>query len=277
MAQLKKNGYTTGKGKLIGAHADGTAIDAFSTGTRINLPNLKDVTKNNRVIQQAKKESQKAAEEKTEEEIEQFEEVFDWIERRIQKFQRLFDKWIKQAETAVTSGFITKYYKKATNAIKKELSTYSKAYSRYMKEANAVGLDEKYAKKVRNGTIDIETIRAEGTEEDVKKYEELADKIQKYQEWYDKAVESTTSFVETAEELYNLPLDKAAAKIEKFTDAVSLLDKKLDNAIGSKKKNKLVDKQTKEEKKTLNAQKKAKKETKKTLKKEGKNLKKKST
>ena len=83
--------------------------------------------------------------------------------------------------------------------------------------------------------------------------------------------------METAEELYNLPLDKAATKIEKFKDAVDLLDKKLDNAIGSKKKNKLVDKQTKEEKKTLNAQKKAKKETKKILKKEGKNLTKKST
>ncbi len=226
-------------------------------------------------VDKANKSGKDAKEKK--EDIKQFEKVIDHIERRIQKFQRLFDKWIKQAETAVTSGFITKYYKKATNAIKKELSTYGKAYSRYMKEANAVGLDEKYAKKVRNGTIDIETIRAEGTEEDVKKYEELADKIQKYQEWYDKAVESTTSFVETAEELYNLPLDKAATKIEKFKDAVDLLNKKLDNAIGSKKKNKLVDKQTKEEKKTLNAQKKAKKETKKILKKEGKNLTKKST
>lgn len=271
MEQLKKNGYTTGRGKLIGAHAEGTVVNAFKegTGTRPNLLNLKDVTTNNRAIQQAKnaaKETEKAAEEKTEKEKEQFEEVFDWIERRIDKFKRKFDKWIKQAETAVTSGFITKYYKKATSAIKKELSTYDKAYSRYMKEANAVGLDENYAKKIRNGTIDIETIRAEGSEEEVKKYEELADKIQKYQEWYDKAVESTTSFVETAEQLYNLPLDKAATKIEKFKDAIDLLDKKLGNAIGSKKKNNLVDKQTKEEKKTLKAEKKAKKESAKNLK-----------
>ena len=221
--------------------------------------------------------SGKDAKEKAKEEIKTFEKVIDHIERRIDKFKRKFDKWLKQAETAVTSGFITKYYKKATSAIKKELSTYGRAYNRYMKEANAVGLDEKYAKKVRNGTIDIETIRAEGSEEDVKQYEELADKIQKYQEWYDKAVESTTSFVETAKELYNLPLDKAATKIEKFKDSIDLLDKKLDNAIGSKKKNKLVDKQAKEEKKTLKAEKTAKKETKKTLKKEGKNLTKTST
>ena len=68
----------------------------------------------------------------------------------------------------------------------------------------------------------------------------------------------------TVKELYNLPLDKAATKIEKFKDSIDLLDKKLDNAIGSKKKNKLVDKQAKEEKKTLKAEKTAKKETKKS-------------
>lgn len=180
MEQLRKNGYATGRGKLIGAHADGT-INAYAgtgNGYRINMPNLKDVMENNRAIQQAKNESKKAVEEEAKEAAEQVkeasEEVFDWIEKRIESFKRKFDKWIKRAETAVTSGFVTKYYKKATNAIKKELSAYGKAYGRYMKEANAVGLDKKYRDKVKNGTIDIETIQDE----------ELAEKIQKYQEWY---------------------------------------------------------------------------------------------
>ena len=275
MEQLKKNGYTTGRGRLIGAHADGTAADAFKdgTGTRPNIPNLKDVTTNNRAIQHAKNASKEAAEEKAEEEKEQFEEIFDWIERRIKNFQRKFDKWLNQAETALTKGFIDRYYKKAAKNIKKEASAYGKAYHRYMQEANAVGLDEKYAKKVRNGTIDIETIRAEGSEEDVKKYQDLADKIQKYQEWYDKAIESTTSFVETAEKLYHLPLDKAADKIEIFSDKIDLLDKKLKNAIGSKAKNDFIDAQDKQEKKTLDARKTAKKETNKNLKQAKKNLK----
>ena len=78
--------------------------------------------------------------------------------------------------------------------------------------------------------------------------------------------------METAEKLYNLPLDKAATKIEKFKDAIDLLDKKLDNAIGSKAKNNLVDKQTKQEKKTIDANKKAEKEAQKNLKAAGKNL-----
>ena len=192
----------------------------------------------------------------TKEAKEATEEFFDWIERRIKRFQALFDKWIKQAETAVTSGFINKYYKKAASAIENELSTYGKAYKRYMKQADSIGLSKKYRDKVKDGTIDIQSI----------KDEKLAEKIKKYQEYYDKAQESTTSFVETAEKLYNLPLDKAATKIEKFSDSIDLLDKKLDNAVGVKSKNKLIDKQTKEEKKTLDAYKDANKETKSALK-----------
>lgn len=113
---------------------------------------------------------------KKEETKKEFDETYDWIERLIKRLQRAFDKWVGQAETALTSGFIAKYYKKAASAAKKQLSAYGKAYNKYMSKANAVGLDEKYAKKIRNGTIDIEAIRAEGTEAEIQKYEELADR-----------------------------------------------------------------------------------------------------
>ena len=49
-----------------------------------------------------------------------------------------------------------------------------KGIARYEAEANSVGLSESYAKLVRDGTIDIETI----TDEDLK------DKIDQYTEWY---------------------------------------------------------------------------------------------
>ena len=155
MEQLKKNGYTSGRGRLIGAHVEGT-IHAYDTGTRINIPHLKDVSENNRAIQHAKNASKEAADavkESAEEEKEAFEEIFDWIERRIKNFQRKFDKWLNQAETAVTSGFITKYYKKAAKSLNKELNTYGKAYKRYMKEANSAGLSRKYRKKDRKSVV----------------------------------------------------------------------------------------------------------------------------
>ena len=168
---LQKFGQVSSFGKMLfGGNADmkGSAyVGGTAGGTNPATKKPYQQPSNNN-------ESKKAAKETAEQAKEISEEVFDWIEKRIEYFKRKFDKWIKQAESAVTSGFITKYYKKATNVIKKELNAYDKAYNRYMKEANAVGLDKKYRDKVKNGTIDIETIRDEA----------LADKIQKYQEWY---------------------------------------------------------------------------------------------
>lgn len=185
-----------------------------------------------------------------------FEEFFDWIERRVKKFQGLVDKWLKQAETAITGKFIDIYYKKANSSIKNQLSTYSKIHTKYMSNANSTGLDETYAKKVRNGTIDIETINDE----------ELATKIKDYQDWYDKAQDAMDSFRETAEKLYNLPLDKAAKKVDIFSNAIDLMKKKLGNEIKYTEKNKIIDKQTSKEKQTLNAYKTAESDTKKSLK-----------
>ncbi len=206
--------------------------------------------------------SSKDAKEEMEKE---FSEVFDWIERRIKKFQRSFDKWVKQAETAVTTNFVNKYYNKAQSFAKSQLSTYGKAYNKYMRKANAVGLDEKYAKKVRNGTINIEEIYAKGSEDDVKKYEELADNIKEYQDWYDKAQDFMDSFMETAEKLYNLPLEKATRKVDIFRDAIDLLGKEIDNETDYTKKNKKIDKQTQKEKKILDSNKVADTDTKKLL------------
>lgn len=172
---LQKFGKISSFGKILfGGNAD-IKGSSYAGGTAGGInPATKKPYQQSSNNNESKKATEEAVKETAEQAKEVSEEVFDWIEKRIEYFKRKFDKWIKQAESAVTSGFITKYYKKATNAIKKELSTYGKAYNRYMKEANAVGLDKKYRDKVKNGTIDIETIQDEA----------LADKIQKYQEWY---------------------------------------------------------------------------------------------
>ena len=63
--------------------------------------------------------------------------------------------------------------------INDEIEIQRAGYERYLKEAESVGLSEEYAFKVRNGLIDIETI---------KNNEELVEQINLYQQWYDKAV-----------------------------------------------------------------------------------------
>ena len=193
---------------------------------------------------------------------EAFEETFNWLERRLKNLQHIFDKWIKQAEAALTGRFINKYYKKAEKSLKKELNTNAKSYDFYMNKAKESGLDESYAKKVRNGTLDVETVTDK----------KLAEQIKDYQEWYDKATEAADSFLETAEKLYNLPLEKAAAKIELFKNAITLLDKQLDNAIGSNAKNSLLGQKDRQEQKTFNAQQNALNESKKHLKKSARDI-----
>ncbi|RKJ59803.1 hypothetical protein, partial [Roseburia sp. 1XD42-69] len=158
-AKLKGSSYASGE---AGATNPGTKKPYNNNGSS------RKPSSSNNSSDSASRAVQKAADTAKE----ATEEIFDWIERRIKKFQAAFDKWIKQAETAVTSGFINKYYKKATSAIKNELSTYGKAYKRYMKQADSVGLSKKYRDKVKNGTIDIETIKDEKLAEQIKKYQE---------------------------------------------------------------------------------------------------------
>ena len=196
-----------------------------------------------------------------------FEETFNWLESRLNSLKRKLDQWLKQAETALTGRFITKYYKKAAASMKQELNAGRQSYAAYMEKANASGLGEAYAKKVRDGSPDIESVTDKG----------LAEQISAYREWYEKAEEASAAFLETAEKLYRLPLDKAADKIERFQDSIALLAKQIQNAAGAKAKNTLLGKKDRKEEKTFLAQQKALKESRKNLKTAAKTLKQKGT
>lgn len=270
--EILENGMTTSFGK---AYANGNVNGkAFKTGTKTNSIELNDVQNNNNAIKGAKnnKSSSEIAEEEAKEEKEITEEFLDWIERRVQKLQRYFDRWIKNAETALTSGFITKYYNKARKNLNKQMDVQSKAYNRYLEEANKSGLSDAYKKKVRDGLIDIEAITDDA----------LKEQVSKYQENFDKAINSLTAFEEAAEQRFNIPLDKATQKVELFSDAIDLLDKRLDNAVGAAAKNKIIGDESDstsantlfaKEKKTLNAYKKAVKNSKTNLKNQKKKMK----
>lgn len=199
---------------------------------------------------------------------------FDWIERRITNLQTRFDRWKTIIENS-SLKFIDKYYKKATSYAKKLVNTEGSAYTKYMKKANGVTIsknsktDKSLKAKVRNGKISGKASNL------IKEYgSKTADKIQKYQDYYEKATSALDSFVEKAQELYNLPLDKASAKIEKFSDAIDLLEKKLDNAITATAKNKIIDDEVKEKKNTYDANKSANNKAQKNLKSAGNKLKK---
>lgn len=289
-AELIKNGYITSRGKAIGgdshikssipqralgnAHALGTAIGtAHASGNvnnKWNTPYINsgaDVIKQNQALKKASEDTAKDVEEKAEETKDEFENLFDWIEVKLSRLKRLTEKWLNQAETAISNSMAAKYWKKETKSIQSEISNTSKAYKRYLKEADSIGLDKSYIKKIKNGTIDLEKITDET----------LSEQVESYQNYYEKALNCADQLIELANKLYQVPLDKAATKIEKYSDAISLLDAKLNNAVGASAKNALVNQQTKQERYTLKANQTAVTESNKNLKSTSKTMRSSST
>ena len=92
---------------------------------------------------------------------------------------------------------------KEIEQVVKEIDAQEAGYERYMKQAKDVGLSSEWAKKVREGTIDISTIEDEA----------LIEKIGEYQTWYDKAQQCKTAVKELQEQekdLYKQRFDNIA-------------------------------------------------------------------
>lgn len=108
------------------------------------------------------------------EEEDEFLEKFDWIEIAIDRIERAISTLDLKASSVYKSwSSRNKNLRSEMTKIREEIDLQQKGYDRYIQEANSVGLSEEWAKRVRDGTIDISTI----------KDEELAKKIKEYQEW----------------------------------------------------------------------------------------------
>lgn len=187
--ELFKNGYVTsggGHGRVVGsllngtAHASGTALAEGSD------------TKNNDV---------------------------DFISIRLKRLADALDRLTNTAE--LYENFeeknldTQKAIAKAYEGVNENLS----AYNAYMAKANSVGLDESYASKVRNGSMDIENI-----EDD-----DLRTKITDYQKWYEaaEAVQDTIiSLKKQVKELAKQKFDNIAQSYDSFLSLVNAIHDK---------------------------------------------------
>lgn len=130
-----------------------------------------------------------------------FEETFDLIEIAIKRIEREIDNLDQKVNRTYKSW--SSRNSALTSEIGKvgdEIDLQQKAYERYLKEAESVGLSSSLAEKVRNGEIDIETI----------KDEDLAEKIKNYQNWFEKALackDAIEDLKDTEAELYRQRFD----------------------------------------------------------------------
>ena len=156
------NGKSRGRALASGsafAEGDGTFI---TSGT----PKKKKTTKSS---SSSKSKSKSKSSSSSSSSSEKTKETFDWIEIAIERIENAISDLDKIAESVYYS-FSTRNTKlrKEYSLVNKEISLQQKAYTRYMKEANSVGLSSKYKKLVQNGKIDISTITDDGLKEDRK-------------------------------------------------------------------------------------------------------------
>ena len=205
------------KGKITHGNGRGQALaegTAFSSGSGkiTSGGKTKKTVSGKSSSSSSKKSSSKSKSSKSSEK--EFEETFDWIEVAIDRMERA----ISQLDLIASSTYKNwstrnKKLQKEIQQVTAEIDLQQKGYNRYIQEANSVGLDEKWAKKVRDGTIDINTV----------KDEDLADKIKEYQQWYDKALDckdAIDELNETISELYETAFNNVVSEYDGILSVV---------------------------------------------------------
>lgn len=216
------NGDDDVRGKLIGGgFANGTTIsNAYATSTQRATGSAEANTR----FHGSSGSNDSSAQDKAD----KFLETIDWIEVKINRCEEAIAR-LNKTEENTFSGWTLR-----TTALNDEIAKTAdeiewatQGYKRYLQQADSVALSEDYKRKVRNGEINIEDI----TDED------LYNRVQDYQNWYEKAVELQDKIQElniSLSELAQKKFDNIVTQFEDmekvFTDTNDILDKLMDYA-----------------------------------------------
>ena len=153
--------------------------------------------------------------------------TFNWIEKAIEKVQKAATKLSNVAKSVYkTLTARNNALTEQVRTINKEIALQEKAYTAYMKKANSVGLSAELTEKVQNGAVDISEYDSE-----------TAEIIEKYQEWYEKALDCKDAIDELHESLAALYKEKFeniqndfANQIREITHLSNMYDIGIDTA-----------------------------------------------
>lgn len=245
--ELLKNGSINSRGK---AYLSGTAYASGNGGptlTSSSSSTTKKKTSSSKTSSKKSTSKGKTTKKKstTKKDSKKFKETFDWIEVAIDRIERA----IERLNTAATSIYRSwsvrnKNLKSEISSVNKEIKIQEKGFKRYNKEADKVSKtalkkakDEGFTKtqwdsltkKVRDGKIDISTI----------KNEKLATRIKEYKEWHEKALDCKDAIVELEEkvsELYETAFNDVVTKYEGGLSVIEHKKNMLDEAVSQTEK-----------------------------------------
>ena len=229
------NGIGGIRGKLIGGgFVNGTLLShaySKSTGSKTTIiggTNNDWTNRHNSSGSGSGSNSNSSNDSSAQDKADEFSETLDSIEIKINRCEEAIAR-LNKTEENTFSGWTLR-----TTALNDEIAKTAdeiewatQGYKRYLQQADSVTLSEDYKRKVRNGEINIEDI----TDED------LYNRVQDYQNWYEKAVELQDKIQElniSLSELAQKKFDNIVTQFEDmekvFTDTNDILDKLVDYA-----------------------------------------------
>lgn len=143
------------------------------------------------------------------------EEKFDWIETAIKRVEEAIERVKIKADSAYKVLSVkNSAVADEIQLITQQIDLQSKAYDRYIAEANAIGLSSDWVSKIKNGSIETSTITDKN----------LAEKIKNYKELYEKAVEVKDAIAELHESIADLYVERFDNIIEDYENQLSLVE-----------------------------------------------------
>ena len=160
---------------------------------------------------------------KSSESAEKFEELLDWIETLLSRTSRLTELATNAVDRALGLSNKQNALVDAVTKTQNEITTNQNAANKYFAQANSLGLAQGYVDKIKNGTLDIESITDDN----------LKDKISKYKDYYEKGLSAQDKVLDLQDKLNEL-YQKRLEIIEKEYDTIVEVNDSLKDMLDAK-------------------------------------------
>lgn len=237
--ELLKNGHVTsggGRARVVGQnYANGTAYSAGTwTMGNVGNGNVKGSGSSTKKATSKKSNTSKAKSSSgsntksnsnpdSSDSAEKSEELLDWIETLLSRASRLTELATSAVDRAVGLANKQNALVDAVTKTQNEITTTQNAANKYFAQANSLGLAPGYVDKIKNGTLDIESITDDN----------LKDKISKYKDYYEKGLSAQDKVLDLQDKLNEL-YQKRLEIIEKEYDTIVEVNDSLKDMLDAK-------------------------------------------
>lgn len=239
--ELLKNGHVTsggGRARVVGQnYANGTAYSAGTwTMGNVGNGNVKGSGSSTKKATSKKSNTSKAKSSSgsntksnsnsnpdSSDSAEKSEELLDWIETLLSRTSRLTELATSAVDRAVGLANKQNALVDAVTKTQNEITTNQNAANKYFAQANSLGLAQGYVDKIKNGTLDIESITDDN----------LKDKISKYKDYYEKGLSAQDKVLDLQDKLNEL-YQKRLEIIEKEYDTIVEVNDSLKDMLDAK-------------------------------------------